>query len=156
MLSIREDTSIFDTEANILVNPVNCVGVCGAGLALTFRERYPENYTAYRKMCVQDKMRTGKIFITYNNDPDGLAIYNFPSKKHWKHKSERAFIIDGLLDMKNHLNAGDVVGMPLVGCGLGGLPSVLVISWIKAIIGNIPDVEIVLCTPRLNHLAELL
>jgi O-acetyl-ADP-ribose deacetylase (regulator of RNase III) len=36
--------SIFDSDAEALVNPVNCVGVMGKGLALQFKEKYPKNY----------------------------------------------------------------------------------------------------------------
>lgn len=36
-----------DTEA--LVNPVNCEGVMGKGLALQFKQAFPANYSAYKK-----------------------------------------------------------------------------------------------------------
>ncbi len=38
---------IFDSGAHALVNPVNCVGVMGSGLALMFKKRFLENYSAY-------------------------------------------------------------------------------------------------------------
>ena len=33
--------------ADVLVNPVNCAGVMGKGLALEFKLRYPAMYTCY-------------------------------------------------------------------------------------------------------------
>lgn len=35
---------LFEADVEALVNPVNCVGVMGAGLAARFKERYPENF----------------------------------------------------------------------------------------------------------------
>ena len=39
-------TSIFGSGIHIAVNPVNTVGVMGAGLALEFKQRYPKMYQA--------------------------------------------------------------------------------------------------------------
>ena len=36
--------NLFESTAEALVNTVNCVGVMGKGVALQFKERYPENY----------------------------------------------------------------------------------------------------------------
>ena len=55
------DTSyydIFDSSAQCLVNPVNCVGVAGAGLAKKFRHHFPENFEAYR-----ERMSTGNLLL---------------------------------------------------------------------------------------------
>jgi len=42
---------IFDESTEAIVNPVNCVGVMGAGIALQFKTKYPENYAAYAAAC---------------------------------------------------------------------------------------------------------
>ena len=34
---------IFNAKTEAIVNPVNCVGVMGKGLALAFKQRYPNN-----------------------------------------------------------------------------------------------------------------
>ena len=39
---------IFAQPAEAIVNPVNCVGVMGRGLALQFKRRYPDAFLAYR------------------------------------------------------------------------------------------------------------
>jgi O-acetyl-ADP-ribose deacetylase (regulator of RNase III) len=36
--------NIFESGCEALVNPVNCVGVMGAGLALKFKKAFPYNY----------------------------------------------------------------------------------------------------------------
>ena len=41
---------IFDSKCEVLVNPVNCVGVMGKGLALEFKKRFPEfQVTSYKQ-----------------------------------------------------------------------------------------------------------
>jgi O-acetyl-ADP-ribose deacetylase (regulator of RNase III) len=49
---------IFESNADLLVNPVNCVGTMGAGLAKLFKNRYPDNYLAYLKSC-----KEGELFV---------------------------------------------------------------------------------------------
>ena len=41
--------NIFDAQVEAIVNPVNCVGVMGKGLALQFKKRYPDNFEAYKR-----------------------------------------------------------------------------------------------------------
>lgn len=36
-----------------MVNPVNCKGISGAGLALEFKKRYPKIFEYYRKTCIE-------------------------------------------------------------------------------------------------------
>ena len=38
-------------EADVLVHQVNCRGVMGAGIAKQIRDRYPDVYEKYRKLC---------------------------------------------------------------------------------------------------------
>ncbi len=38
--------NLFDSEAQTLVNTVNCVGVMGKGIALEFKKRFPDMYKA--------------------------------------------------------------------------------------------------------------
>ena len=42
---------IFQQHVEALVNPVNCLGVMGRGLALQFRADYPECFPPYRQAC---------------------------------------------------------------------------------------------------------
>lgn len=156
MFTVMQGVSVLDTHANIVVNPVNCVGVCGNGLALHFRNTFYNNYIQYREACFNNKVYIGKVFITYNNNADGLAICNFPTKLHWKNPSKIEYIIKGLNDLKCYLQAGDTIAIPLIGCGKGKLKSYDVIPLIRDIIGTIDDVEVLLCCEKYNSLADLL
>ena len=59
--------NIFDEDVEALVNPVNCVGVMGQGLALWFRNNYPLNYTAYKQVCNDGGLRLGRYLSVTSN-----------------------------------------------------------------------------------------
>ena len=54
--------NLLETRAEALVNTVNTVGVMGKGIALMFKERFPENFRLYSAACKAGKMQTGKVF----------------------------------------------------------------------------------------------
>ena len=50
MIEIKEG-NLLEANAEALVNTVNCVGIMGKGIALQFRQAYPENFRQYEKAC---------------------------------------------------------------------------------------------------------
>ena len=116
--------NIFDDNAEAIVNPVNCVGVMGKGLALDFKTRFPDNYELYRTVCLTHELKIGRCFITKSpNASNPQYIVNFPTKIHYRHVSKLDYITDGLKDLVNGLTYYKVksVAIPAIGCGLGGL-----------------------------------
>lgn len=75
--------NLFDSHAQALVNTVNTQGVMGKGIALQFKEAYPNNYLLYRKACKAGLVKTGKMFITEETELSGnvRTIVNFPTKE---------------------------------------------------------------------------
>jgi O-acetyl-ADP-ribose deacetylase (regulator of RNase III) len=122
---------LFTTPAEAIINPVNCVGVCGKGLALEFKTRFPANFAVYRDYCDRKLMIQGKMLVTeiLNTSSDRKGnqsqkfIVNFPSKRHWIQNSKLQDIFDGIEDLQRvvrelKLNS---IALPAIGCGLGGL-----------------------------------
>ena len=58
---IYEMGDIFQSSAQALVNPVNTVGVMGAGLALQFKLRYPKMYEEYCLLCHRGLIKVGRV-----------------------------------------------------------------------------------------------
>ena len=117
-----QNGDIFESGCDILVNPVNCVGVMGKGLALEFKNRYPKNYTSYVKICKNKQLAIGKILLHVGED--GQVIFNFPTKTHWKNKSKIEDIrlgLDNMAEVLGSLRIPHSVAIPALGCGLGGL-----------------------------------
>ncbi len=51
---------IFEADVEALVNPVNCVGAMGRGLAFQFRKAFPENYNVYKEVCDRGVWHLGR------------------------------------------------------------------------------------------------
>ena len=92
--------NLLETNAEALVNTVNTVGVMGKGIALMFREAFPENFKAYERACKDKQVRLGAMFVTEREDLLGPKwIINFPTKAHWRYPSQIKWIQDGLTDL---------------------------------------------------------
>jgi len=116
--------NIFDLDVEAIVNPVNCVGVMGKGLALEFKNRYPDNFKYYKQACFQKTIQIGKCLIyRVHGHIYPYYIINFPTKKHWSDSSKYYYIEEGLKDLKNILQTHKIssIAIPALGCGLGGL-----------------------------------
>lgn len=112
---------IFDAPADIRVNTVNCVGVMGAGVALAFKQRYPEMFKDYQRDCKDGRVKPGIMHIWKSLGGDW--IINFPTKRDWREPSRYEDIATGLEDLRSYLDGiGHVtVALPALGCGHGGL-----------------------------------
>lgn len=112
--------NIFDSPAQTIVNTVNTVGVMGKGLALAFKERYPEMFKAYRTMCEKHKLMTGKLMIC--TAPDHLILL-FPTKENWRNPSKLEYIESGLRKFVNTYADHNItsIAFPKLGCGNGEL-----------------------------------
>ena len=121
--------NLFVNPSDILVNPVNCVGTMGKGLALEFKRRYPENYEYYMRMYKESllKMTTGVLPCELKlSEPPPVYIVNFATKVHWRNASKIEDIEYGLKMLVNFLKGLDddevsSISIPALGCGLGGL-----------------------------------
>lgn len=111
---------IFASKCEAIVNPVNCVGVMGAGLALAFKNKFPQNFLKYKIQCDQKKLTVGKCLTTYENNK---YIINFPTKDHYKDPSKIEYIKEGLLALSRHIEHYDIksIAIPALGAGLGDL-----------------------------------
>lgn len=141
---------IFDCEAEAIVNTINCVGVMGRGLALQFKNKYPENFQAYQQACKLGGVQTGKMFVFQNNQPSSPRyIINFPTKEHWRNNSKIEYIETGLQDLisviqQNHIQS---IAIPPLGAGLGGLDWQLVKQKIEHSLSHLDNVDIYVYEP---------
>lgn len=124
MIEYRDGDLLVD-RSEALVNAVNCVGVMGAGVALAFRRRFPENFRAYAAACRRGGVEPGRMFVfeTGAESPPRYLI-NFPTKRHWTDASRMEDIVAGISSLREEVCARAVrsVALPALGCGLGGLP----------------------------------
>lgn len=112
---------IFETKAEVLVNPVNTEGISGAGLALAFKQKFPDNYKEYIKYCKSGKLEPGGTFRYWTES--SRIIVNAATKDTWKKPSKYSYIIAALRNTYQDVlvTRKKSVAFPLLGAGLGGL-----------------------------------
>src|SRR5438128_8873633 len=100
---------ILQSTAQTLINTVNCVGVMGKGIALEFKERFPEMFNDYVKRCERKEVKPGIPYLYKRLLPPN--IINFPTKDHWKSVSRISDIEHGLKCLLNHYNERKVTSL---------------------------------------------
>ena len=115
---------LLSEDAEALVNPVNCVGVMGRGVALQFKRAWPENFDVYAAACRRHEVQPGRMFVFENGGKAGPRyIVNFPTKRHWRDKSMIEDIEAGLSALVVEVRRRGIrsIAIPALGAGLGGL-----------------------------------
>ena len=112
---------LLDSEAQTLVNTVNCVGIMGKGIALQFKERFLEMFKDYEARCRDGKVQLGKPYLWKSLVPPG--VLNFPTKDHWRSVTRLSDIEEGLRHLLRNYEAWGIksIAVPPLGCGLGQL-----------------------------------
>lgn len=126
MIEYKKDGNIFDTTCDFIVNPVNCVGIMGAGLAAEFKKRYPDMLADYVQVCRNQLLAPGKMHV-FMVLP-GKYVVNLPTKIHWQSPASISIVeigVNVLADFVENTNLVRSIAIPKLGCGLGGL------SWHK-------------------------
>ena len=123
--------NILESRIQTLVCPVNTSGVMGAGLAKSFKDKYPDLFKAYQRACRENVFSRQGIFVYTHSDK--RKILCLPTKRHWKFKSQLEWVINALEIIKNEYQSYDItsLAMPAIGCGLGGLDWDVVYPLIK-------------------------
>lgn len=142
--------NLLEAGSEALINTVNEVGVMGKGIALMFRETFPENTRLYEAACKSGELRVGKMLVTRDRDLTGEHwIINFPTKKHWRQPSKLEWIREGLKDLVRIIREKGIrsIAVPPLGCGNGGLEWSQVRREIEATLGQLEDVDIQVYEP---------
>lgn len=146
--------NLLDARVDALVNTVNTVGVMGKGIALMFKERFPENFSAYAAACQAAEVEVGRMFVQAGAELAGPKwIINFPTKQHWRQPTRVEWIDSGLADLKSVIRAKGIrsIALPPLGCGNGGLEWSEVRPRIEAALGDLADVEVVVYEPTAKY-----
>lgn len=146
--------NLLETDAEALVNTVNTVGVMGKGIALMFKEQFPENNKAYIAHCKAEAFAPGTLFVTERSDMLGPRwIVNFATKKHWRHPSKMAWIESGLAELRQFIQDKGVhsIAVPPLGAGNGKLEWSDVRPRIERALGDLGGVRIIVFEPTAKY-----
>ena len=122
----------FTSPAAVLVNTVNTVGIMGKGIAKEFKAIYPEMFEVYQDACERGDFQIGSLLL-YRSEHK--SVLNFPTKRHWKQKSQLADIEAGLkafVEQYDELRIS-TIAFPQLGCGNGELDWPAIIAALRSI-----------------------
>ena len=133
------DGDMFFSRAQTLTVSVNIVGVMGKGVASRAKYQFPDVYVRYQDLCRSRQLRMGKPVLYKRevsldhemaDEPSTLTNANgetwfllFPTKKHWRDRSNIGDIEAGLKWLVENCRKEGItsLALPALGCGLGGL-----------------------------------
>ena len=146
----KAEGDLLGTDAEALVNTVNTVGVMGKGIALQFKQAFPDNYKAYEAACKRGEVEPGKMFVFHRSAGNPRVIINFPTKKHWRGKSKIGDIESGLRALIDVVKIERIrsIAVPPLGCGNGGLDWNDVRPLIEKAFSGVPAVTVQLFHPE--------
>jgi len=157
--------NILAEDAEALVNTVNCVGIMGRGIALQFKNAFPDNFKIYAAACKRKEVQPGGMFVFETGQlTNPRYIINFPTKRHWKGKSRMEDIDAGLISLSQVIRSRNIqsIAIPPLGSGLGGLNWSEVRRRIETVLREFTDCEIVIFEPsasttdmRINYSSDI-
>lgn len=117
---------IWKNKADVIVIPVNTVGVMGAGLALEAKKRDPQAFEDYKDYCRRGHLRVGRVKFYIPSNDKGQYLLFFPTKEDWRAPSKLEYIEEGLKNLTQRTDVLEHLGLqsiafPQLGCGCGGL-----------------------------------
>ncbi len=142
---------ILKDDVDAIVNTVNCVGIMGRGIALQFKNAWPENFKAYEAACKREEVQPGRMFVyEVGQLTTPRYIINFPTKRHWRGKSRIEDIESGLKALVSEIRQRGIrsIAIPPLGSGLGGLDWNDVRPRIEAAMRELPDVRVRIFEPK--------
>lgn len=146
--------NLLEADVEAVVNTVNTVGIMGKGIALMFKDKFPENFTTYARACENEEVRIGKMFVTENKQLFGPKwIVNFPTKKHWRTRTRIEWIEAGLEDLVGVIREKNIhsIAVPPLGCGNGGLDWADVRRLIVDALGDFEGLEVIVYEPTSKY-----
>ncbi len=142
---------ILREDAEAIINTVNCVGVMGRGIALQFKNTFPQNFKAYAAACKKEEVQPGRMFVFETGQlTNPRYIINFPTKRHWRGKSRIEDIETGLMDLVEVIHRYNIksIAIPPLGSGLGGLDWADVKKRIESAMKPLTSVRVIVYEPR--------
>lgn len=112
---------LFESDAQTLVNTVNCIGVMGKGIALEFKNRFPDMFDDYVRRCRMKQVQLGRPYL-YKRLTQPW-ILNFPTKNDWRSVSRLSDIEEGLEYLEKNYQQWGITSLavPPLGAGQGQL-----------------------------------
>lgn len=113
-------------EVNVIAHQCNCFNNMGRGIAPLIKKAFPEAWLADNATCKGDKDKLGRLSYTKSS---GVLIFNLYGQYGWWKRGDGEINTDYAmlrksLDQMSRMLWKDrdfvKIGLPKIGCGLGG------------------------------------
>ncbi len=136
---VSRDLFDNDHHAKAFAQGCNCQGSMGAGIAKTFRERYPEMYDEYRRQCKAEprQFNLGDCWL-WKADKQPWVFNLGTQERCWRARASYEAIETALRSMRQQTDTEGLtrIAMPRIGVGYGGLLWKKVRAIVKAVFGD--------------------
>jgi O-acetyl-ADP-ribose deacetylase (regulator of RNase III) len=123
---IEKTGDLFTTSATAIGHGVNVDGLMGHGIAVQFKNRFPDMHEQYRTLCREGKLLPGETYIyragSWTRGRD-LWVYNIASQDRPGRTAKLEWLYTGIRTALRHADANSVgtLALPRIGAGIGGL-----------------------------------
>lgn len=120
---IHKYGDIFTSTAPSIGHGVNTMGMMGAGIALQFRDEYPEMFETYAQFCIDGSLVPGGVLIWEDINANIPLVFNIASQELTGANATLEFLRSGLERTAQFMSILKVetIALPEIGCGIGGL-----------------------------------
>lgn len=134
------DIFSFSTIKNY-AHGCNCAGAMGKGIALAFKEKFPDMYAEYKKRCQMKLFLPGDV---YDYQKGEYHVFNLATQVTWHSGAKLQYVKESLQKMLQYAKASGIknIALPAIGTGLGGLDWNDVKKVIEEFGSIIPEVSI--------------
>ena len=100
---------IFESKAQTLVTPVDCVGRMGKGIALEFKKRFPDVYKEYLRRNKAKGVKLGEPYLCLRVVPPW--VLTFPTRKNSGSTVQLEDVVRGLEHLERHHRAWGITSL---------------------------------------------
>lgn len=132
---------LFSTRARAIGHGVNVRGVMGAGIAVQFKNRFPDMHRQYRIICQNGDLHPGETFVyEIPNHGGDLYVHNIASQDDPGPHAKLEWLVEGVRASLLHAANKGVYRMaiPRIGSGIGGLDQTEVEEALRALVAQYP------------------
>ena len=114
---------IFQGEHEVLVNDINCAGKMDIGMGIILKDKYPNMFRQYEKLCASKIIRPGNTWVYETSRDIPKYIFNAATQYHWKDRADLDWVIKCYQSIVSNIVSRKVtdIAVPPLGCGAGGL-----------------------------------
>lgn len=121
---IEKSGDLFTSGIRAIGHGINIRGRMGAGIAKAFSTLYPDMFEEYRALCESGDIRVGTTWLWEDPTSDDIVL-NIASQDNPGPHARIEWLESGVVDAIRQLRDLDpetkVIGLPRIGCGIGGL-----------------------------------